>query len=101
MAKTDIKSAFRIIPVHPKDHPLLGMKWDSQYFFDCTLPMGCSSSCTIFEAFSLALQWLSKQLFHALGLLDDFLFISREKCQADLTNFFHMCDFLGVPIAEE
>ena len=23
MAKTDIKSAFRIIPVHPKDHPLL------------------------------------------------------------------------------
>ena len=27
MAKTDIKSAFQIIPVHPDDHPLLGMKW--------------------------------------------------------------------------
>ena len=87
MANTDIKSAFCIIPIHPKDHPLLGMKWDSQYFFDCTLPMGCSSSCTIFEAFSSALQWLSKHLSHALGLvhiLDDFLVISREKCQADL-----------------
>ena len=69
MANTDIKSAFCIILVHPKDHPLLGMKWDSQYFFDCTVPMGCSSSCTIFEAFSSALQWLSKHLFHALGLV--------------------------------
>ena len=37
MAKTDIKSAFCIIPVHPKDHPLLGMKWDSQYFLYRTL----------------------------------------------------------------
>ena len=106
MAKTDIKSAFRIIPVHPKDHPLLGMKWNSQYFFDRTLPMGCSSSCAIFEAFSSALEWLSKHLFHASGvvhILDDFLFIAptREKCQSDLQNFLRMCDFLGVPIAEE
>ena len=27
LAKTDIKSAFRIIPIHPEDYPLLGMKW--------------------------------------------------------------------------
>ena len=25
LAKTDIKSAFRIIPIHPNDYPLLGM----------------------------------------------------------------------------
>ncbi|CAH3137158.1 unnamed protein product, partial [Porites lobata] len=34
LAKTDIKSAFRIIPVSPLDYPLLGIKWDSQYYFD-------------------------------------------------------------------
>ena len=82
MAKTDIKSAFRIIPVHPKDHPLLGMKWDSQYFFDRTLSMGCSSSCAIFEAFSSTLEWLSKHLFHAssvVHILDDFLFIAPTR----------------------
>ena len=67
MAKTDIKSAFRIIPVHPKDHPLLGMKWANQYYYDRALPMGCSSSCAIFEAFSSALEWLSKHLFNASG----------------------------------
>ena len=32
MAKTDIKSAFRIIPIHPSDFPLLGMKWDNQFY---------------------------------------------------------------------
>ena len=106
MAKTDIKSAFRIIPVHPKDHALLGMKWANQYYFDRALPMGCSSSCAIFEAFSSALEWLSKDLFNASGvvhILDDFLFIAptKEKCQSDLDNFLRMCSYLGVPIAQE
>ena len=27
LAKTDVRSAFRIIPVHPKEYHLLGMKW--------------------------------------------------------------------------
>ena len=34
LPKTDIKSAFRIIPVSPLDYPLLGMKWYNQYYFD-------------------------------------------------------------------
>ena len=68
--------------------------------------MGCSSSCAIFEAFSTALEWLA---LHRLGaswvlhILDDFLFIaeSEEKCQADLHSFLNLCEYLGVPIAEE
>ena len=27
LAKTDVRSAFLIIPVHPPDHPLLGFQW--------------------------------------------------------------------------
>ena len=106
MAKTDIKSAFRIIPVHPDDHPLLGMKWENLYYYDRCLPMGCSSSCSIFEAFSTALEWIA---IHRLGascvlhILDDFLFIAdtKQKCQSDLNNFLSMCQVIGVPIAEE
>jgi hypothetical protein len=106
MAKTDIKSAFRIIPVHPYDQPLLGMKVDNLYYFDRCLPMGCSSSCAIFEAFSTALEWLSIYSFGASGvvhILDDFLFIadSEAKCHADLSQFLRMCHFIGVPIAYE
>ena len=106
MAKTDVKSAFRIIPIHPNDYPLLGMKWENLYYFDRCLPMGCSSSCAIFEAFSTALEWLALHRLGASGvlhILDDFLFIaeSEEKCQADLHSFLNLCEYLGVPIAEE
>lgn len=69
MAKTDIKSAFRIIPIHPSDYSLLGMKWQGRYYFDRCLPMGCSSSCAIFEAFSTALEWLALNRFGATGVL--------------------------------
>lgn len=48
LAKTDIKSAFRITPIHPADYSLLGMKVDNLYYFDRCLPMGLSSSCNIF-----------------------------------------------------
>ena len=38
-----------------------------------------------------------------LHILDDFLFIARteEQCRTDLSNFLRMCDYLGVPIAQE
>ena len=106
MAKTDIKSAFRIIPVHPNDYHLLGMKWNDLYFFDRCLPMGCSSSCAIFEAFSTSLEWIATHKLRASGvlhILDDFLFIakSESKCLSDLSNFLQLCDDLGVPIAHE
>ena len=106
MAKTDIKSAFCIIPIHPDDYHLQGMTWNNSYFFDRCLPMGCSSSCAIFEAFSTALEWLAKHCLCASGvlhILDDFLFIatSQGKCASDFNNFLSLCDCLGVPIAHE
>jgi len=106
MAKTDIKSAFRIIPINPSDYNLLGMTWNKQYFFDKTLPMGCSSSCAIFEKFSTALEWIALTKIKVSGvlhILDDFLFIaaSAQKCQLDLNNFMQLCTNVGVPIAHE
>ena len=106
LAKTDIKSAFRIIPVHPLEYPLLGIKWDNQYYFDRCLAMGLKSSCAIFEKFSSSLEWLATQHLHAsavIHILDDFLFIAptKDKCSTDLHNFLAMCKFLGVPIAHE
>ena len=56
LAKTDIKSAFRIIPITPAEHHLLGFTWLGKFYYDTTLPMGCSMSCSIFEAFSTAIQ---------------------------------------------
>lgn len=68
MAKTDIKSAFRIIPIHPADYSLLSMKWDHMYYFDRCLAMGLCSSCAIFEAFSTSLEWISIHLLRACSV---------------------------------
>ena len=44
LAKFDVESAYRIIPVHPNDLYLLGMQWQGNYFVDITLPFGLPSA---------------------------------------------------------
>ena len=106
LAKTDIKSAFRIIPISPKDYHLLGFKWGGLYYFDKCLPMGASSSCAIFERFSSALHWIISQRVKGVSVihvLDDFLFVgpSFESCQHALNLFLTIAGEIGVPIAGE
>lgn len=106
MAKTDMKSAFRIIHIHPTDYPLLCIHWNDLYYFDGILAMGLSSSCAIFEFFSTALEWLYVNHVGAcaiLHILDDFLFIAKtgDQCHRDLKNFILMCNRTGVPLAPE
>ena len=106
LAKTDIKSAFRIVPVHPSNYHLLGFTWRGKYYYDRVLPMGCSSSCAIFEAFSTGLEWIIRQRLKnvaCLHILDDFLFIAESfhDCQFALEEFQRICIELGVPLAPE
>jgi hypothetical protein len=106
LAKTDIKAAFRIMPVRPQDYHLLGFKWKGQYYVDKCLPMGCSSSCAIFESFSTALEWIIANQegdFAVLHILDDFLFVALayKACMDILTRFLRICQDIGVPIAPE
>ena len=44
MTKTDLKSAFRFIPIHPGDWHLMGIYWQSQYYIDLYLPFGLRST---------------------------------------------------------
>ena len=106
LAKTDIKSAFRVIPINPKDYHLLGFKWGGLYYFDKCLPMGASSSCAIFERFSSALHWIVSQRLKGITIvhvLDDFLFVgpSLESCKFALELFLKIAEDIGVPIAGE
>jgi hypothetical protein len=107
LAKTDIASAFRILPVHPTDYELLGIIFKNEFYFDKCLPMGCSISCSIFECFSTALEWIACSKFgiqHMLHILDDFLFLGPPKsaiCGRSLSQFMSLCQVLGVPIKNE
>lgn len=106
MAKTDIKSAFRILPVHADDYALLGFSWKRKLYYDRCVAMGCASSCLTFETFSTALEWVARHKLGCTGvvhILDDFLFLetSLEDCEQALDKFLQFCSSIGVPIAEE
>lgn len=106
LAKTDIKNAFRIIPIRPDDYNLLGMQWRGLYYYDRCMPMGFSSSCLTFETFSSAVEWIARQklnIDHILHLLDDFLIVasSAKLCQDQLNQFLSLCSYLGIPMAPE
>ncbi len=58
MAKSDIKSAFRLCPVRPEDHHLLGMHWQGKFFFDRVLPFGLRSAPYIFNSLASSTEWL-------------------------------------------
>ena len=104
MAKTDVQSAFRIIPVHPTDQWLLGMEWNGKYFIDTVLPFGLRSASKIFNAVADAIQFIahSKGVKWSVHYLDDFLFLGEpgsDECQESLPTFQAVCACLGVPLA--
>ena len=55
MAKVDLKSAFRMVPVRSQDWELLGMYWQGNYYFDTCLPFGLRSAPYLFNQYAEAL----------------------------------------------
>ncbi len=107
MAKCDIKSAFRLLPVAREDFELLGFTYEGQYYFDKALPMGAAISCQLFETFATFLEFKAQQITKSSSImhyLDDFFFVApanSHKCKVLLNSFQTICKSLGVPLAIE
>jgi hypothetical protein len=50
-AKSDIKSAFRLLPIYPGSFDLLGIQLNENFDIDKMLPMGLSQSCSYSSRF--------------------------------------------------
>ena len=106
IAKTDIKAAYRLVPVAPHQRHYLGMSWKNQIYVDSMLPFGLRSAPKIFNALADALEWcISKEgvewIFH---YLDDFTVLGgpgAEQCAQSLHILQTVCRELGVPLAPE
>ena len=106
LAKTDVKSAYRNVPVHPSDRLLLGMSWRGSVYVDKALPFGLRSAPKIFTAVADALEWVAKRwgadpLYH---FLDDYITLGpaeSDECQKNLDTLLSVCAMLGVPVAVE
>jgi hypothetical protein len=102
--KSDIKSAYRLIPIRPADFELLGFSFNNFYYFDKALPFGASISCITFERFARFLEFCVKLKFksgHLIHYLDDFLGGDKNfiQCSRALNIFKETMTELGVPLA--
>ena len=116
-AKSDLKSAFRILGLHPSMWWLLVLKAQDprtgkwEYFVDKCLPFGHSISCALFQAFSDALVHIHRFIMtvrvndqtKSTNYLDDFLFLALRKlwCQMAVERFLELCRDLKVPVSSD
>lgn len=106
LAIANIKSAYRLVPVHPQDQLWLGMQWEDQLYVDGMLPFGLRSAPRIFTPVADAFEWCIhhrgvKFIFH---YLDDFLVMGppgSDVCKHSLELLEAECHKLGVPLAAE
>lgn len=106
MAKMDIRSAYRNVPVHPNDRWLMGLTWRNSVFIDTVLPFGLRSAPKIFNALADGLEWVVHQegvseIYH---YLDDFLVMGAPgstECEAGLAKLLGWTQQLAFPIVEE
>ncbi len=105
LAKIDIESAYRLVPVHPDDRLLQAMEWDGQIYIDPMLPFGLRSAPKIFNTITDALTWhlLQKGVPFIDHYLDDFIVLGPPDslmCASSLRILGEQCARLGIPIAE-
>ena len=103
MAKTDLKSAFRLIPIHPDDWNLLGIYWQSKFYEDLYLPFGLRSAPYIFNQLSDALEWILKHNYgvhNILHILDDFFIAepSQLHCLQSFTTLLKVFMAVKAPV---
>ena len=104
LAKMDIASAYRMVPVHPDDRPLLAIQWAGQVYFDTRLPFGLRSAPKIFTAVADALQWVFEQqgVSWVAHYLDDYITMGppdSDQCGKNLQIMLETYARLGVPTA--
>lgn len=105
LAKIDIESAYRLIPVHLQDCLLQAVEWEGSIYVDPMLPFGLRSAPQIFNGVADALNWYLHQsgIRYIMHYLDDFVIIGPPgsmECQEAMTILNRICQHLRVPIAE-
>ena len=109
LAKTDVDTAFRLIPLGPCDYKLFGMQWEGNFFYDKVLPFGSRSAPFLFNQLSEAAEWILLNhcgISFVCHILVDFLFIEppsptapHKACQQSLSSMLLTFKNQGIPIA--
>ena len=104
MSKIDLKNAFRLIPVCPRDWNLLGMQWRGKFYIGTFLPFGLRSAPFLFNQLSVVIHWILQQKYsihHLLHYLDDFFTAgapASQECSSNLSTMLSLCHRINAPV---
>ena len=113
MSKSDLKNAFKILPILPQQHCFLVMKaqdpnsGEFRFFVEKNLPFGALISCTRFQLFSDSLhhifEFIVGRSFCVTNYLDDYIFVTTNEavCNHLVGSFLDLCEFIGCPVSLE
>jgi hypothetical protein len=103
MLKRDMKDAFRMIPVAPQHHWLMGFSWEGKFYVEQVLPFGLRTAPFIFNLFAEAWEWIVRSYlrWHLVEhYLDDMMAAfpsSQGKRLAQFTQgYTELCDITGI-----
>ena len=104
MAKLDVQSAYRLLPVHPTDRVLLGIEWRGELHADGMLPFGLRSVPKSFTAVADTLEWIVRRrgVRYVDHYLDNYFMFGAphsSECTDALSTICRACADLGVPLA--
>ena len=113
LAKSDLMSAFRMLPIKSSQWKWIIFKAVDpetgiyRFLVEKNLPFGVSVSCSLFQRFSNCLRhllnFLTGRTYSVTNYLDDYLFIevTRERCNKMVTTFLNLCNQISLPVALE
>lgn len=102
MAKVDLKSAYRSVPISKQSQRVTGLKWfinnQVTYLYDTKLPFGSKEAPGIFHRLSQAVRrMMARRGFTIVAYLDDFFICedSKSKCAEALATLLQLLRKLG------
>ena len=108
MAKLDVKSAYRLLPMRESDFRFLGFHIQGTVFVDKMAPMGAKISASHWEAFGRLWEWLINQRPDFRGAtcryMDDLLIVCHPQDpnpSGSVQSVIQLSNEIGLPLAEE
>ena len=107
LAKIDLKSAYRHVPIHPSNYTATGLKWtfsgdtEATHIIDTKLPFGAARSPGIFHRLTQSVtRMMARRDMTVLAYLDDFLVIADTEydCWIAFRQLVTLLEQLGFTI---
>jgi hypothetical protein len=110
LAKLDLSSAYRSIPLHPDAFPLTGIQWTFSgddkptFMYDARLPFGAGMAWSIFQTLSYSVvRMMARRNFHVVSYIDDFLCVedTEQRCFECHESLQELLSGLGYVVNKE